>query len=84
MVEAQEVQQRGVEVAHVDRIGDRLKSDRIGLAVAETWLDAAASEPDRERVRVMVAADECHLATAAVFAHGRAAELAAPNHERLV
>ena len=38
VIEAEEVEQRGVEVADVDRIGDRRVADRVGLAVTEAAL----------------------------------------------
>ena len=48
----------------------------VGRAVGDAALDAAAGQPDREALDVMVAA--------VALGHRRPAELAAPDHQRLV
>ena len=60
-----------------DPVLDRVQADLVGRAVGHAALDAAAGHPDREAVGVVVAA-------VAALAHRRAAELAAPDHQRRV
>ncbi len=54
----------------------------VGGADGDARLDSAAGHPDREAVRMVVAAQE--LRAAARLVHRGAAELAAPDHQRLV
>ena len=55
MIEAEPVEDGGVEVASVDEILGRAEADVVGLAVAESAFHAAAGQPDGEGVRVMIA-----------------------------
>src|SRR5207249_5265887 len=73
VVDAAEVKHRGVEIVHVHLLVvlDPLISELIGLAPGQAAFDAAASQPDREGVDVMVASS--------ALAHGRAAKFTAPN-----
>ena len=48
MVDAQAVQDRGVQVVDVDRVLDDVVAEVVGLAVDDARLDAAAGEPDGE------------------------------------
>ncbi len=73
------MQHRGVEVVHVHRILHRVVAELVRGAEGDAGLDAAARQPDGERARVMVAAQELRVVPALV--HGGAAELAAPDHE---
>ena len=86
MVEAQEVQDRGVQVVNVDLVFDGLEAELVGRAVDVAALDAAAGQPHREAVVVMVAA--VHLALIRARSRQldgrRAAELAAPDDQRVV
>ncbi len=59
------------------------KPEIVGRAVSDARLDAAAGHPHRERLRMMVAAEAAAEAGLA-FDHRRAAEFAAPDHERVV
>ena len=52
------------------------------LADGDAGLHAAAGQPHRERARVMIAAEE--LRAVARLVHRRAAELAAPDDQRVV
>ena len=63
---------------HVSPIFDRVEPEFVGLTQNGARFHAAAGEPHRERVDVMVAAGFF-----AVLAHGRAAEFATPHHERV-
>ena len=82
MVEAQELQDRGVEVADVDGVFDDVVGEVVGFAVDRAAFDAAAGHPHGEAAGVMVAA-VVFFAEAALGVD-RAAELAAPDDERVV
>ena len=55
MVEAHEVQDRGVQIVNVDSVFDGGQSKLIGRAVAESAFDTAAGHPDGVAVVVVVA-----------------------------
>ena len=57
VIDAQLVQDRRLQVVNVNRILDHVVTDLVGLAVNEAGLDAAAGEPHRVGVDVVVAAD---------------------------
>src|SRR5262249_20176031 len=73
VVQAHQVQDRGVQVVDADAVDDGLETDFVSLAVLYPALDAAAGQPAGEAVRVVVAAG------AALLHHRQAAELAAPD-----
>ena len=77
MIDAQGVEDRGVDVVDVEPVFDGMEADLVGLADDDSRLDAAAGHPHGEAVGVMVAA-------VAFLGHRRAAELAAPDDQRLV
>ena len=56
MVEAHQVQDRGVQVVDVDPVLDGLQAELVGRAVDHAALDAAAGQPHREAQAVVVAA----------------------------
>ena len=56
VVDAQAVQDRGVQVVDVDGVLDDVVAVVVGLAVGDAGLDAAAGQPDREAARMVVAA----------------------------
>ena len=56
VIEAQQVQDRRVQVVDVDLVLDGVVAVVVGRAVAEAALDAAAGQPHREALRVVVAA----------------------------
>ena len=72
VVEAEEVQERGVQVVVVDLVFYRGEAELVGLAVGDAAFDAAAGEPDRVAFGVVVAA-------VGALGVGRAAELAPQN-----
>ena len=76
-VEAELVQDRGVDVGDVVAVLDGVEAELVGRAVDDAALDAAAGQPDREAVGVVVAA-------VAALRPGRAAELGRPDDQRLV
>src|ERR1700729_2736600 len=53
--EAQEGEQRGVDVGDVVRMLDGVEAQLVGRAVDDAPLEAAAGHPDRKAVRMMVA-----------------------------
>ena len=72
------MQNRRVQVVHVNLVLHDVEAEVIALAERDAGLDAAARQPHRECVRMMVAA------VAAALHHRRAAELAAPDHQRVL
>src|SRR5262245_2494278 len=77
VVEAEEVEDCGLEIVDVDAVFDRGETELVGLAEGEAGADAGAREPHGHGVDVMVAADGV-----AVLAHRSAAKLPAPDDER--
>ena len=57
VVEAEEVEDGGVEVVDVDFVFDGVKAELVGLAVSDATFDAAAGEPDGVAVWMMVTAN---------------------------
>ena len=86
VVEAQEVQNRGVQVVDVDAVLDGLEAEVVGRAVDVAAAHAAAGQPHREAVVIVVAAVDLAGVRALLrqFDRRRAAELAAPDDERFV
>ena len=77
MVDAQGVQDRGVDVVDVEPVFDGMEAEVVGLADDDALFHAAAGHPHGESIGVMVAA-------VAFLGHGRAAELTAPDDQGLV
>src|SRR5260221_434204 len=75
VVEAQEVQDGGVQVVHVDLVLHGLVAELVGRSEGVAGLDAGAGEPDGEAVGVVVAAGAVLLGVRG------AAELAPPPDE---
>ena len=78
-VEAEAVEDRGVQVLDVEAVGHRGAAQLVGLADAGAAPDPAPGHPHREAVGVVVAAGSL-----GVFGRGLASELAAPHHDRLL
>ena len=76
VVEAEEVEEGGVEVVDVDFAVDHSEAEFVALAVDVPLLEAGAGHPHCEGFDVVVAADGF-----AVFAHWGAAEFSAPDDE---
>lgn len=83
VVEAEEVEESGLEVVDVDRVGGGCPADLVGFAVGGAGFAAAAGEEGGEGVGVVVAAGDV-AAAGTVFAEGGAAELGEPGDEGLV
>src|ERR1041385_5143355 len=76
VVEPQDVEERRMQVVHVHRVLHRTEPEVVGLSVGQSALHASARQPDGEGLRVVAAA-------VAVLRHRRAAELPAPEDERV-
>ena len=74
VIEPEEVQEGGVEIVHVDAVGDGSVADFIGCAVGVAGLGATAGKPGGEAARVVIAA-------ILALRKGSASELSAPPDE---
>jgi len=77
-IEAELVQEGGVEVVNGRHLLNGLVAELIGGAVAVRFLDAGAGQPDREPLGIVVAA------LRSLLKGGHAAELRGPHDERIV
>ena len=79
VVDAEQVQERGLEVSDVHRVFNNVVGELVGFAMDDAALDAAARHPEAEAARVMVAA----VVGRSELALGvdRSPELAAPEDE---
>ncbi len=76
VIETEEVQDGGMQVVNVEAVLDRVQTEVIGGAIGESTAHAASGHPHGEPGGVMIPA-------IALFAHGGASELTAPDDERL-
>src|SRR5437016_5937524 len=76
-VEAQEVEDRGVDVGDIMAVLDGVEAQLVGGAMDNAPLDAATGQPDREAVVMVVAA-------VGALRAGGAAELGGPADDRVV
>src|SRR3954454_8228775 len=83
VVEAEEVEQRRLQVVDVHRVSDRGPAEFVGLAVDVAFADSAAGHEDRKRVRVMVAAGRDRLILLVLSERG-STELAGDDDQRFV
>ena len=58
VVEAQQVHDRGLQIVDVDFVLDDAEAQFVGLAVVQAGFHAAAGEPHREAIRIVIAAEE--------------------------
>src|SRR5438046_1864752 len=75
-VEAELVEDGGVDVRHIVAVLDGMEAELVRGAVRHTALDAAAGEPGAEALRVMVSPRALRA--------GRAPELRAPHDQRVL
>jgi hypothetical protein len=68
-----------VQIMHVSLTFDDAETELVGRTMDVASLHASAGHPESERIDVMVTAE-----TFTNLAHRRAAELAGPNHQRVV
>src|SRR2546421_508031 len=81
VVEAEQVQDRRLQVVDVDRLVDGVETQLVRSSVGKASLCAAAGEEDGEGVRVMIAA-QVLAGRGAALAERRASELAGPDDQR--
>ena len=77
MVEAEEVENGGVEIVHGGDVFFCLPAEGVGGAVGVAALDARAGKPSGEALGVMVAA------AGAFLEGGHSTKLSAPNNQRI-
>src|SRR5690348_11977021 len=82
VIDAQHVQDRRLQVEHRYRIGHHVVAEVVGLPENGSGLHAAAGHPHAE-VAWMMVAPVIDLRQLPLAEHGPA-ELAAPDHERVV
>ena len=82
MIDAEEMQDGGVQVVHVHGILGHVVAEVVGLAVTGAGLHAAAGHPHGEATRVVVATG--FGAVPLALAGDAAAELASPHDERVL
>ena len=78
VIEAEQVQHRRIQVVNVNRIGNGIEAELIGLAVDVARLDASPCQPDAEAPVVVVAT------VISPLHHRCPAELPTPDDERLL
>src|SRR5881296_1131120 len=61
VINAQTVEQGGVEIVHMHWIFDDVVAEVVGFSQRETLLNSAASHPNAEAARVMIAAKAVFL-----------------------
>lgn len=76
-VEAQLMEDRGMEIGDVMTVLHRVEPEFIGGAVGDASPDASAGQPDRKPIRMMIP-------TIAALRPRRAPELGPPNHKGLL
>src|SRR5207244_3361233 len=77
-VQAELMEHRRVKVRDVVALLGGVEADLVGRAVDDAAFDAAARQPGREPVRMVLAAVRARLSP------GRAAEFRSPDDERLI
>jgi len=83
VVEAEGVEDGCLDVMHMERILDNMEAKVVGGAIRDARFDSAAGHPHREGLRMMVASRTPPQGRVRLH-HRRAAEFAAPDHQRLV
>src|SRR5205807_10384212 len=83
VIQAEQVENRRLQIVHVDLVLHDMEAKLIGSAVSEAALDATAGHPDGKGLRMMIAAEPAAQSRIG-FDHRRTAELAAPDDQRLI
>src|SRR5579871_3244783 len=83
MIQAQQMQQRRLEIVDVDRIFNDVESQIVGFTIDEAGFDSSARQPHGERLRVVVAA-QAATERGIGLNHWGTTEFAAPDDERFV
>src|SRR5438445_1536926 len=79
VIEAEQMENGRVQVMHVDFVRGCVKTEIIGLTNCNPRFHAAASQPGREAIRMMIA-----TIIAAALDHRGAPKLATPNDQRRI
>ena len=77
VINAEEIQHRGVQVMHVNHVLHRVVAQFVSVAVAETALDRTSGHPHRKALDVVIASGR----SAAPLRHRRPPELAAEHDQ---
>lgn len=80
VVYPEEMQHGGVEIVNVHGFPDGVVAEVVGFSVRDAATDPTARHPYREGADVVIATWGAFVG----LTHGRAAELATPNHQRIV
>ena len=83
VIEAEQMENRRVQVVDVHFVFDDMKSEFISFSKGDAGFDSASREPHRKGLRVMIAA-EFAAGIGIALDHRSAAELTAPEDERIV
>src|SRR5258707_689875 len=81
MIEAEEMQDGGMEIVHRDGIASDIPGEVVGLAIDLADLHAAPGHPQAEGAGMVIAPGDL-LKPRTVFAERGAAKLGAPDDER--
>lgn len=76
MVNSKEMQHGGMQIVDADDVIDAVVTEFIGRAVNGAAFDSTPCHPDAERIDMVI--------SSGALCHGRSAELAAPNDERIL
>ena len=57
VINAEQMQHRGVQIVNVDAILDDVVSELVGLTVGRSGIHTAAGHPQREAARMVIAAE---------------------------
>ena len=77
MIQSQLMQDRGVQVVHVDLIVNRLTAELVCFAISESGSNSSTCQPDGEPARVMIASGP------RLFGIGCPSKLATPPDDRI-
>src|SRR4030095_10405879 len=83
VIEAEEVEDRGVEIVDMHRVARDVPADLVGFAIGEPAFDSATGEQDRKRIRMMISTGDL-LVPGTILAQRGSAELTAPDDERFI
>lgn len=78
VIEAEQMKESGVEVVHMNGVGDHIEAKVIGGSMDVPCSDSPAGEPDGKRAVMVVAAILSPLD------HRGSPEFAPPHHERVI
>ena len=83
VIEAEEVEEGGLEVVDVDLVLDRVEADVVRGSVGDAGFDAATGHPDGEGVGMVVPSPALAIFHRALK-EGGATELASPDHQGVI